>query len=599
MPQFDSLESRLHLTAGYLDRGFAGDGKLSLPAEVRFSDVLATDNGSVVVAGISSGTSSSSADASSLYLRQYRKTGAIDRNFGDNGTVRMSLFAGIAPNIARPQLFTAANDRILVTIGTHVVRLQSNGLTDATFSGDGIATVAEPVTAAAVDSADRVLIGTNDRVTRLSSTGIVDSTFATNGSLSLPLDVMGDARAEFRRPNAIVRQSSGRILISGHASIDAGFSGEAIVRLLPNGTPDQGFGDLLGILDLLPDAEGSSASPVVEDDDEIIVAWTHDDAYVTLYQFARHGDALIERRDSVLDGGGGYIDQGAADIKFSAEGDLFVAGGLSRPNPTEEERFGDNTSVGKFFRFEPDQNFSGGSTAVIDHTLDLSGSEYGGDGGVALALTSDGDIVVLSVLSRFGSNDSYALARIDGNGDAAPPAYITGSGTVVVTGTTEDDYITIESRGGDSPQTSVRVNQEYMRFDGARRVLVDAGAGDDRVLGNAAMPFTLLGGRGDDTLFSSRKNDILSGGEGDDNLQSNGGDDVLEGGAGDDILRGGDGSDTLTGGDGRDRLYGDAGDDLLIARGGNTDRIDGGEGIDAATSDKGPRIFDILFDVES
>lgn len=478
------------------------------------------------------------------------------------------------------------------------MRLQSNGLADSSFSGDGIATVAEPITAAAVDSADRVLIGTNDRITRLTSNGTVDTTFATNGSLALPLDVTGDDRTEFNRPRAVVLQSSGRILISGHAGTDGGFSGEAIARLLPDGTPDRGFGDLFGILNLLPDAEGGSSAPIVEADDEIIVAWTHDDAYVTLFRFARHGDATVAS-ERVLDIG--FIDQYAAEVAADALGNLIVVGSGRQPLGDEDQRFGDDTAVGRYLSFDlsSDPKFARGVAATIDHPIDKNRSDYEQERAVAMALTTDGDMVILSNLYRFDLGDSYALARIDGNGDAAPPAYITGSGTVVVTGTTDDDYITVESIGGDLPQTSVRVNQEYIRFDGARRVLVDAGAGDDRVLGNAAMPFTLLGGRGDDTLFSSRKNDVLSGGEGDDNLQSNGGDDVLEGGAGNDILRGGEGNDSLTGGGGRDRLYGDAGDDLLIARGGNTDRIDGGDGSDSATADKGPSIFDLLFDVES
>jgi Ca2+-binding RTX toxin-like protein len=267
----------------------------------------------------------------------------------------------------------------------------------------------------------------------------------------------------------------------------------------------------------------------------------------------------------------------------------------------EDQIFGDDIAVGKYvpFDFSSDPKFARGAAATIDHPVDEDRSVDEQEGAVAMALSTDGDIVILSNLYRFDLGDSYALARIDGNGDAAPPAYITGAGTVVVTGTTEDDHITVESFGGESPQTSVRLNQEYMSFEGARRVLVDAGAGDDRILGNAAIPFTMLGGRGDDTLFSSRKNDLLAGGEGDDNLQSSGGNDVLDGGAGNDILRGGEGNDTLTGGGGRDRLYGDAGNDLLIARGGNSDRIDGGEGIDLATADKGPSVFDLLFNIES
>ena len=65
---------------------------------------------------------------------------------------------------------------------------------------------------------------------------------------------------------------------------------------------------------------------------------------------------------------------------------------------------------------------------------------------------------------------------------------------------------------------------------------------------------------------------LLLGGEGDDLVWSNAGDDALEGNNGNDILDGGPGNDTLDGGADEDRLTGGEGDDFL----------DGGSEVDTA-----------------
>lgn len=153
--------------------------------------------------------------------------------------------------------------------------------------------------------------------------------------------------------------------------------------------------------------------------------------------------------------------------------------------------------------------------------------------------------------------------------------------------------------------------------DYAKDVVVNAGAGNDTVLGGAGKD-SLNGDSGDDLIFGYRGADTLAGGMGDDTLYGddlgyNGiaGDDMLRGQAGNDTLYGGARSDRLEGGDGADQLYGglggdnlsggsgddvlqgddpgtngndtlsgDAGNDQLFGGGGN-DSLDGGSGNDA------------------
>jgi Ca2+-binding RTX toxin-like protein len=92
---------------------------------------------------------------------------------------------------------------------------------------------------------------------------------------------------------------------------------------------------------------------------------------------------------------------------------------------------------------------------------------------------------------------------------------------------------------------------------------VNAGAGDDQVsVARAiAIPVTMRGDGGDDTLVGGSGPDKLMGGAGDDRLVGGRGPDVLYGGPGDDVLIGGPGADRLRGGPGEDRLRGGRGND--------------------------------------
>jgi Ca2+-binding RTX toxin-like protein len=90
---------------------------------------------------------------------------------------------------------------------------------------------------------------------------------------------------------------------------------------------------------------------------------------------------------------------------------------------------------------------------------------------------------------------------------------------------------------------------------------VNAGAGSDRVaVARAiAVPVTMRGDGGDDTLIGGSGSDKLLGGDGSDRLVGGRGADALYGGRGRDVLIGGPGADTLRGGRGEDVLRGGRG----------------------------------------
>jgi Ca2+-binding RTX toxin-like protein len=107
-----------------------------------------------------------------------------------------------------------------------------------------------------------------------------------------------------------------------------------------------------------------------------------------------------------------------------------------------------------------------------------------------------------------------------------------GAGTDTLLGTSGADAIILDSYG-----------QHIKNIE-----VIDAGAGDDVVdltssqyaLGDV----TVLGGDGNDVLWTSSGNDSLVGGTGNDSLDGGAGNDTLDGGTGSDSLRGGKGNDS-------------------------------------------------------
>ncbi|WP_406736726.1 Hint domain-containing protein [Thioclava sp. GXIMD4215] len=70
---------------------------------------------------------------------------------------------------------------------------------------------------------------------------------------------------------------------------------------------------------------------------------------------------------------------------------------------------------------------------------------------------------------------------------------------------------------------------------------------------------TVLGGAGNDTIFTGDDNDYIEGGDGDDSINAGYDDDTVLGGAGNDSIIAGEGSDYVEGGDGDDTIYGGIG----------------------------------------
>ena len=165
----------------------------------------------------------------------------------------------------------------------------------------------------------------------------------------------------------------------------------------------------------------------------------------------------------------------------------------------------------------------------------------------------------------------------------AAPIFDSATSQLTVAGTDQPDAIVVaRDRRRVSKVVVIVDGQGYKYASRAiRTIVVDAGAGDDRVVvnsrwGTVSQRMVVRGGAGDDTLGGSLGNDHLQGDADNDHLVGAGGNDSIEGGAGVDSLWGARGNDTLRGGDG---------DDVLADNRGN-DTHDGGNGVDTVNGVK-------------
>jgi Ca2+-binding RTX toxin-like protein len=175
---------------------------------------------------------------------------------------------------------------------------------------------------------------------------------------------------------------------------------------------------------------------------------------------------------------------------------------------------------------------------------------------------SDGSVVAVYVQPMATSNDTYVGPAIQRR--LAVRAGRLASAELFVDGTDGEDHIIVERVRNN---LFVNVNGIVERFDAAsvQFLSISGLGGDDDIVNASAIPSTISGGDGADTLWGGTSADHL------------------RGFGGDDVLHGGDGGDHLAGGGDDDRLFGDGGDDRVDGQlGGNT--LVGGDGVDTLVS---------------
>jgi uncharacterized delta-60 repeat protein len=252
---------------GTLDATFDTDGKATTAigtAADRIYDIAIQADGKIVAAG-----STDNGTDTDVAIVRYTGTGALDATFDGDGRRVVPIGTGFDVGYAVAlqsdgKIVVAGDDSTGVNSAFTVVRLNTDGSLDTTFSGDGIASTMVGALydhghAVAIQSDGKIVVagesfnGSNNDIAlvRFNSGGTLDTSFDGDGKLTTTLGSSSDSAA------AVALQPDGTIVVGGYgtfANNDA-----VILRYHTNGSLDTRFG-LWNTLDASPTfTEGASA----------------------------------------------------------------------------------------------------------------------------------------------------------------------------------------------------------------------------------------------------------------------------------------------------------------------------------------------------
>ena len=481
-----------------------------------------------------------------------------------------------------------------------LVRFNPDGSLDETFDGDGarIIPLDEGFSRYDVGPDGRIILGAHPdengilRVTALLPDGSPDATFGGAGGA-------GVATFEgFRELGALTIAPDGSILLGGNAPAAEPETRFAVTRLSADGAVDTTFGqDGLVVTPLLGRAQSTERvdALAVLPGGQILAAGSVFTWGQEVEEINGMGALRLSAQGEVDESFNGG--SGSTFIPFvGARGSATGSGGVSKLLIDEQGRA---TLIGAHARGDVNRGLlavrllaDGRSDAAFGQVITdtprellnpisagLQSDAVGGGGRLIIGLGQE--------RYRQRGNHHYFI----GNGevmlgihtdDPSPSPVALEAGVLRMSGTDGDDLLDVTE-----VSTTLRaVRHGFGRaFETAdvQRILVDAGAGDDRVcLFVQSVPGEVIGGDGRDRIAGGDADDVLLGGAGRD---------FIDGGAGADRIVGGGGNDQLRGQAGADRLYARAGNDRAEGNGGN-DFLDGGDGADTLSGGAGNDRFD-------
>ncbi|MHC4489187.1 MAG: hypothetical protein ACYSW7_08445 [Planctomycetota bacterium] len=382
-------------------------------------DMAIQPDGKIVVAG----RSHTRPRPWDVLVLRYNADGSPDESFGTNGVVTYdggSIDWGWG-------MALQSDGKIVVTGFTHIVgsgrrdrdllllRYNADGSPDSSFGTNGVVTYDggsgdEHGRVVAIQSDGKIVVaGVNGThwygdvlVFRFNADGSLDKSFGTNGVVTY-----GDGRKDHAWAVAI--QSDGKIVVAGSRG---NYPDEdlLVLRYHADGSPDSSFGTN-GVFTY--DSGGGydcAESVAIQPDGKIVVAGWGQQLEVLLFRY--NADGSLDKSfgtDGVVayEGENGYCDA----VAIQSDGKIVAAGGTNYRNPDEDVWVLRYNADGS-----PDNSFGTNGVATYDSG---SNDEYA----EAVALQSDGSIVIAGV-SHNGSDKDVLVLRLIGGGNESIPASI-------------------------------------------------------------------------------------------------------------------------------------------------------------------------------
>ncbi len=383
---------------------------LSSTADRAFAAALQTD-GKIVAAG-------SRNNGGSFAVVRYNSDGTLDTTFDGDGIV--SIFIGNFGSEAR-SLAIQADGRIVVGGSSSnnpftVIRLNSNGSLDTTFSGDGIFTdsTVGSINALALQGDGKIVTAgtatinffTSDySIVRLDSDGTFDSTFGGDGRVFV--NIADQAVGGMDSANAIAVQPDGKIIAGGDSQFLNTSRDWSLVRLNADGSLDASFdGDGRVRTTFGGNNEIESINSIaIENNGRIVAAGFGGEDLVRGFAVARYNtdgspDTSFSIDGKVVTAIGSNNGGSANSVAVQADGRIVAAGSGILENALV--RYNVDGSL--------DSSFSGDGRAFL--TVNPNGATVAR----GVLIEPDGKIITVGNAARDGADDDFLLARFNTDG---------------------------------------------------------------------------------------------------------------------------------------------------------------------------------------
>jgi uncharacterized delta-60 repeat protein len=308
--------------------------------------------------------------------------GALDLTFGDRGFAPF-VFGGVV----HTSIALQSDGTVVAAGGTRVVRYTAAGRLDDTFR----AVTSDQVRAVVIQADGRIVVAATKAnparivVQRYNVDGSRDPSFASAGEFVASLG----AAATFSR--ALALQTDGGIIVAGNYVL-GGKTDFVLLRLMPDGTPDGGFGAAGSVTTRFTSGRDEAHALVLQSDGSIVVSGVSKVEFDDLFRgFIAPGQGLLAR----------YLPDGSLDASFGAGGTVVANVDTGRGLALHDGKI---LTAGKFLlRYgangEVDPGFGTNGQVALDFGM--------ANVGQGLAVQSDARILVAG---------SASLARFEANG---------------------------------------------------------------------------------------------------------------------------------------------------------------------------------------
>ena len=394
---------------GDLDPTFDSDGIQITPIGPRedyAKSVALQSDGKIVVAGYSYNGSNQD-----FAIVRYNTDGSLDTTFSTDGkqTTPIGSSNDYAHSVAMQgdgKIVVAGYARIGSTDYFAIVRYNTDGSLDTTFSTDGKETTAIGVStdigqSVVVQSDSKIIVagysynGSNQdfAVVRYNTDGSLDTTFSGDGKQTTAIGSGHDLA------RSVALQSDGKIVVAGNAA-NGSNDDFAVVRYNTDGSLDTTFsGDGKQLTDISSTRDNGQSVVLQSDGKIVVVGKTYFELYEIFAIVRYNTDGSL---DTSFDTDGiqttiiGIVSDLASSVVLQGDGKIVVAG-ASQNNFTYDfavVRYNTDGSLDTSFASDGIQTTSIGS---------------GADEGKSVVLQSDGKIVVAG--TTIDSNVDFAVVR--------------------------------------------------------------------------------------------------------------------------------------------------------------------------------------------